>query len=866
VNNTSEIFRKDDGNPSTDNWQLMPGRANDIAIGGDGSVWASIQGFLSKWDPNQSTWVRHGSGQRTDHIAVDSNGMPYVLAGNQILWGGGGSNPYYPYVYELPGQLPAAGNPTDISFSMSGSSNSGGLLIVNGDGLVYSYNFAGQRWDPLWTKSWVMTVAATPGFGAWISDSQNIWTNTPRPGWTQLSGLLSNISVGADGSVWGVNSQGSIYKWSPTIADWVGSTGNAGGPGRIAVDPTGRPWVVRNTGEIYRKGDGDPSTDNWQLMPGPATGIAIGGDGSIWISNAAGAVYKWDGSSNWIQTTAAGVSRIAVNPQGIPWAIKLSGEIWTKQDGDPTAANWTLMPAQATDVSVGPDGVVWVSGVGGNDIWRYNGGGWDLVRRGSVTTLAGDRNGLWFSDGANQIWKGTGLVLHPATWMTDAAPFIGDRPYNKLVIPATHDSGTFGLINTADRIAQAPDDYVAPDSSEFNALADLLGGMTLSWAQAQDQNVYQQLSDGIRSIDLRPCIEKAGNIRVCHGLYGPLMSDLLDDVRRFSDEHPQEIILLQFSGFHAWPSNDMSASQHAQLIQMIHDKLGTHLLTESTIVANTPMSAIWFWNAYTNGNVLVIYKDQDITHNNEFWTDLPSTSTSPTAPGEYYNSWIGTWDEGAKHQSLLDNLFAPADPNRRNQEMSAMNDFSAQSTPDTNAILASPFSGYPSSLRDIADGTNPITMGWIKDEWAAQSVLNIVTYDFYDRTCIVPLTYVVNGLSTNLPSGCQIGGNTSWSGWHAAKACPTGWTDTVFTCWKPSNQITYDRGPGYPWEFGDPLDSSGMYSRCEAANGQGNCEQCLAIVYPKCKAGYHAVGDGACTICSLNCPSNMTDTGVACQK
>ena len=559
------------------------------------------------------------------------------MVGNQI-WTPFHSNPYYAYVYPLPGQLPGGGA---LEISATGADASmNGLLVIGLDLHVYSYDSSAQRWDGIWSKSSAVTVAATSGRDAWISDGGQIWTSTARPGWTQLIGLLSNISAGADGSVWGVNSQGYVYKWSPLIGDWVMST--ASNVRVIAVAPDGRPWVVNSAGQIWRKPDGDPSNGGWQQMPGLAARIAIGGDGSVWVSNAAGSVFKWDGNSNWIQAPASGVTRIAVTPQGIPWVINTSGQVWAKLDADPKTG-FTRMPGTASDVSVGPDGVVWATGVGGVGIWRYNGGGWDSVRNGSVTSLAGDRNGLWFSDGANQIWKGTGLVLHPASWMTDAAPFIENRPLNKLIIPATHDSGTFGLISTVDRAIQAPDDTVAPDSKAFTALASVIG-ITDPWAKAQDRNLYQQLSDGIRSIDLRPCVEKAGNIRICHGLYGPLMSDLLSDVRRFADEHPREIILLQFSGFHAWPGNDMSASQHAQLRQMIHDKLGDHLLTESqvrgwgyttlpAIFANTPLKDIWLWNSYTGGNVLIVYKDKDSNNNPEFWTDLPSTRASPIPPG-----------------------------------------------------------------------------------------------------------------------------------------------------------------------------------------------------------------------------------------
>ena len=90
--------------------------------------------------------------------------------------------------------------------------------------------------------------------------------------------------------------------------------------------------------------------------------------------------------------------------------------------------------------------------------------------------------------------------------------------------------------------------------------------------------------------------------------------------------------------------------------------------------------------------------------------------------------------------------------------------------------------------------------------------------------------------------------------------CPAGYRNDGLFCAKPG---PYDRGAGYIWKFGDWLDSSGMFSRCERDNGRGNCELNGAIVYPKCKSGFHNVG---CCICSPDCPAGMTDIGVSCAK
>lgn len=93
------------------------------------------------------------------------------------------------------------------------------------------------------------------------------------------------------------------------------------------------------------------------------------------------------------------------------------------------------------------------------------------------------------------------------------------------------------------------------------------------------------------------------------------------------------------------------------------------------------------------------------------------------------------------------------------------------------------------------------------------------------------------------------------------KNCPPEFKDDgVATCIKPK---PYGRGAGYPWKFGDGLNSNGMFRRCEGNHGTGNCEKSGLIVYPKCRNGFHAVG---CCICSPNCPNGMPDIGISCGK
>ncbi|WP_458789416.1 tectonin domain-containing protein [Adonisia turfae] len=80
VNSLGTIYKRVD-----DSWQAMPGRAKDIDIGADGSVWVigvnilSSEGYgIYKW--NGSNWSPvDGAAVR---VAVDSNGEPWVVNAN----------------------------------------------------------------------------------------------------------------------------------------------------------------------------------------------------------------------------------------------------------------------------------------------------------------------------------------------------------------------------------------------------------------------------------------------------------------------------------------------------------------------------------------------------------------------------------------------------------------------------------------------------------------------------------------------------------------------------------------------------------------------------------------------------------------
>jgi hypothetical protein len=92
------------------------------------------------------------------------------------------------------------------------------------------------------------------------------------------------------------------------------------------------------------------------------------------------------------------------------------------------------------------------------------------------------------------------------------------------------------------------------------------------------------------------------------------------------------------------------------------------------------------------------------------------------------------------------------------------------------------------------------------------------------------------------------------------QTCAPGFRDDGAYCAKPK---PYGRGTGYPWKAGDkPFSLDDARKRCNKDHPQG-CEKHGAIIYPKCKEGFHATG---CCICSPNCPQGQTDIGLSCAK
>ena len=210
--------------------------------------------------------------------------------------------------------------------------------------------------------------------------------------------------------------------------------------------------------------------------------------------------------------------------------------------------------------------------------------------------------------------------------MTKLRSVIGDKKICDLVIPGSHDTGSYSIT----------DDHVLVDKEPVFELAwpELL----TNWSRTHEPQATfgRQLQAGLRHFDARVVyLPDNGTLNWWHRVSGGEIQEGLRQVRDFAKKHPGEVILFHFNKL-ASPGLETGISpmpQHAmnQLGTIIIQYLGAHLVDRNRVPSDTPtINQI----LATKKNVIVIF-DNSYMYNKSplFWqssyTNLWTTSSNP---------------------------------------------------------------------------------------------------------------------------------------------------------------------------------------------------------------------------------------------
>ncbi|PKY54217.1 hypothetical protein RhiirA4_472894 [Rhizophagus irregularis] len=144
--------------------------------------------------------------------------------------------------------------------------------------------------------------------------------------WRNIEGLAVNVGVGADGTVWVVNRFDQIYAWNG-----IGWTNVPGALVQISVGDKSQVWGVNRADNIYYRTNGDVLNGTWVQVPGLLINVSVASDGTVWGVNRNRDIYKWNGK-DWIQIGGK-LKQIYTSSESSVVGIDINNNVLQYKDG-----------------------------------------------------------------------------------------------------------------------------------------------------------------------------------------------------------------------------------------------------------------------------------------------------------------------------------------------------------------------------------------------------------------------------------------------------------------------------------------------------------------------------------------------------
>lgn len=213
--------------------------------------------------------------------------------------------------------------------------------------------------------------------------------------WTYVPGTLAHLFVGSSSAVWGINAGGQIYQWNASAQTWNWIPGTLV---ELSVGADGDVWGLNAAGSIYHF---NTQTQGWSQVPGTFAQVAVGFDGAVWGLSGSHAVYRFNQATQTFVSIPGSLTQIAVGADGDAWGLNNTAIFHFDQ----LSQTWNQMSGSLTRIAVGSGGVVFGL-TASNQVCQYNVSAQTCNSiPGSLAQISAAANGaVWGLDSSGAIW------------------------------------------------------------------------------------------------------------------------------------------------------------------------------------------------------------------------------------------------------------------------------------------------------------------------------------------------------------------------------------------------------------------------------------------------------------------------------
>uniref|UniRef100_T1J6B6 Phosphatidylinositol-specific phospholipase C X domain-containing protein n=1 Tax=Strigamia maritima TaxID=126957 RepID=T1J6B6_STRMM len=298
--------------------------------------------------------------------------------------------------------------------------------------------------------------------------------------------------------------------------------------------------------------------------------------------------------------------------------------------------------------------------------------------------------GFWIAYVRDDVILAENCAKIQPQWMWEARDIIGNFTLSEIMIPGTHNSGSYALYK------------------------GLLENMMDRYKFCQDEDIFNQFVYGIRSFDLRigSYPSKPDEFWVNHDKIRMYPFKIIVDDIKTVVESTKEIVILDF---HRFPVGFTDLSIHNRFISLLIRELGQWMAPRS-LTRHVLLSQLWAHDK----RIVVMYSNQIYYENDLLWSGM-SQKWGNTMNLSELKKFLGQFTDGDGHGPKW-------------QMWAAM----AELTPTAWTILSRPGKGN----RYFADKANRNVTQWFRDEWWDSG--NVVATDYFHGNDIVDVAIKSN--------------------------------------------------------------------------------------------------------------------------